>query len=53
MSKVFDENIVQQVVDELHIADWENATIGDVRQKKRHSRPELVHNTPLLPEFPR
>ncbi len=30
MSKVFDENIVQQVVDELHIADLENATIGDV-----------------------
>ncbi|MBQ2012850.1 MAG: pyridoxal phosphate-dependent aminotransferase, partial [Bacteroidaceae bacterium] len=30
MSKVFDENIVQQVVDELHVADLENATIGDV-----------------------
>ena len=30
MSKVFDENTVQQVVDELHIADLENATIGDV-----------------------
>ena len=30
MSKVFDETIVQQVVDELHVADLENATIGEV-----------------------
>ncbi len=30
MSKVFDEAIVQQVVDEMHVANLENATIGEV-----------------------
>ncbi len=30
MSKVFDEAIVQQVADEMHVANLENATIGEV-----------------------